>query len=56
MEKRIGTALMGALVLLVATALTEYLFYRQDQTKWVKRFEWRLHQEERKADELLATF
>lgn len=52
-RKKIWFVLAGALVLLVATALTEYLFYRQNEDIWVRRFEIRLHKEETRADEML---
>ena len=56
MKRKAFIVLFGAVLLLMATALTEYLFYRQDENTWVERFESRLHEQERKADHLLATF
>lgn len=56
MKRNAFIVLFGAVLLLMATALTEYLFYRQDENTWVERFESRLHEQERKADHLLATF
>ena len=55
MRKKIITTLFGAILLLVATGLTEYLFYRQDETTWVERFQKRLHRQEVIADEVLAS-
>ena len=55
MKRKAFIVLFGAVLLLMATALTEYLFYRQDENTWVERFESRLHEQERKADHLLAT-
>ncbi|MEG2556720.1 MAG: ATP-binding protein [Odoribacter sp.] len=56
MKKRAFIVLTLAFVLLGATALTEYLFYRQDENTWVERFEERLHEKEVQADHLLETF
>ena len=50
MKRKAFIVLFGAVLLLMATALTEYLFYRQDENTWVERFESRLHEQERKAD------
>lgn len=48
--------LFFALILLGATGLTEYLFYRQDETVWVQNFETRLHKQEEWADGILEAF
>ena len=39
MKRKAFIVLFGAVLLLMATALTEYLFYRQDENTWVERFE-----------------
>lgn len=56
MSKKAWIGFIVGLLILGATALTEYLFYRQEESTWVKRFESRLHNEEMKADKLLASF
>lgn len=56
MKKKAVVVLFFAFFLLLATALTEYIFYRQDENRWVERFEERLHQAEIQADETLAVF
>lgn len=35
MKRKAFIVLFGAVLLLMATALTEYLFYRQDENTWV---------------------
>lgn len=54
--KKIFVILFLAFVVLGATALTEYLFYRQNERVWVQKLEQRLHRQEKRADELLRTF
>lgn len=56
MKKKILITLFLAVILLGATALTEFLFYRQDEVRWVQNFENRLHQQEIGADEILESF
>lgn len=56
MRKKILSISFLALVGVVATALTEYLFYRQDERVWVKNLEERLHHQENRADEILRSF
>lgn len=56
MRKKAWISLILGLLVLGATALTEYLFYRQEEHTWVRRFEKRLHNEEEKTDQLLASF
>lgn len=56
MKRKAWVILVLGLLVLGLTSLTEYLFYRQEENTWVRRFEKRLHQEEVKADQLLATF
>lgn len=56
MNRKTIVTLFLAFVLLGATALTEYLFYRQDENVWVERFEDRLHGKEAVADETLRSF
>ena len=56
MKRKIAIILFLTLVLLIATALTEFLFYRQDEHTWVERFENRLHRQEVLADEILHSF
>lgn len=56
MKGKVLIVLLGALVLLAVTGLTEYLFYRQNETAWVERFEYRLHKQEQRADDILETF
>lgn len=53
MKKKIRNTLFLSFVLLGATALTEFLFYRQDENTWVRNFHDRLHQQELLADEIL---
>ena len=48
--------LFFATVLLGATSLTEFLFYRQDAKVWVEHIEDRLHKREVWADRILALF
>ena len=48
--------LFFATVLLGATSLTEFLFYRQDAKVWVEHIEDRLHKREVWADRILASF
>lgn len=56
MKRKAWVVLVLGLLVLGLTSLTEYLFYRQEENTWVRRFERRLHSEEVKADQLLATF
>ena len=56
MKRKAWVILALGLIVLGLTSLTEYLFYRQEENTWVRRFEMRLHREEMKADQLLATF
>lgn len=56
MNRKAIIILFLAFVLLGATALTEYLFYRQDENVWVEHFEDRLHRKEAVADETLSSF
>ena len=56
MKKKAFIILFLALVLLGATALTEFLFYRQDEKSWVQHFENRLHRQEQIADDILHSF
>lgn len=56
MKKRILIISFLALVVLGATALTEFLFYRQDENAWVRHIEDRLHRQEVLADEILDSF
>lgn len=56
MKKKVWISFILGLLVLGATALTEYLFYRQEENTWVKRFEDRLHDEETNADYMLASF
>ena len=56
MKRKAFIVLFGAVLLLMATALTEYLFYRQGGNTWGERFESRLHEKESKAGHLLAPF
>lgn len=56
MKKRVLIVLFLTIVLLGATGLTEYLFYRQDEKSWVQNFEKRLHKQEAWADNVLDTF
>lgn len=56
MKKKAWISLVLGLLVLGTTALTEYLFYRQEENTWVNRFENRLHAEEMKADQMLASF
>ncbi len=53
MKKKIWITLFLSVVLLGATVLTEFLFYRQDENTWVRNFQNRLHQQEILADEVL---
>ena len=57
MKRKAFIVLFGAVLLLMATALTEYLSIGRMRipTGW-NAFESRLHEQERKADHLLATF
>ena len=55
MKRKIWVILFLSVVLLGATALTEFLFYRQDENTWVRNFHNRLHQQEVLADEMLAS-
>ena len=43
-------------IVMGATALTEFLFYRQDENAWVRHIEERLHSQEALADEILHSF
>ena len=56
MKKKALIILFLAFVLLGATALTEFLFYRQDEKSWVQHFENRLHWQEQIADDILHSF
>lgn len=56
MKKRATVIFVSVVLLLVATGLTEYLFYRQDESVWVERFERYLHKQEAEADRVLASF
>ena len=56
MKKRALIVLFFACILLGATGLTEYLFYRQDEAVWVQNFENRLHKQEKWADDILKSF
>ena len=56
MRRKAWISFVLGLLVLGATALTEYLFYRQEEGAWVKRFENKLHAEEMKADAILASF
>ena len=54
--RKASVVLFFAVVLLGATGLTEFLFYRQDEKVWVQHFEARLHEQEAWADRMLASF
>lgn len=54
-RKKVSIVLFTAALLLIATGLTEYLFYRQDESRWVERFEYHLHRQEAEADEVLVS-
>ena len=56
MKKSALIVLFFAFMLLGATGLTEYLFYRQDESVWVQNFENLLHKQETWADEVLKSF
>jgi len=56
LKKRILILSFLVLVVLGATALTEYLFYHQDKQTWVRSLEERLHRKENQADEILHSF
>lgn len=56
MRRRLSIVLFAILILLTGTALTEYLFYRQDEHTWANHFIYRLHAEEEYVDEILKTF
>lgn len=56
MNKKAWVILILGLVVLGLTSLTEFLFYRQEANTWVRSFEKRLHNEEVRTDQLLATF
>lgn len=56
MKRRALIILFFAFILLGATGLTEYLFYRQDESVWVQHFETRLHRQEVWADGILKSF
>lgn len=57
MKKNKTLIIFAASILMVlGTALTEYVFARHKEDSWVKRFEKNLHNEEIKADERLALF
>lgn len=56
MKKNALIVLFFAFMLLGATGLTEYLFYRQDESVWVQNFENLLHKQETWADEILTSF
>ena len=49
MKRKAWVILALGLIVLGLTSLTEYLFYRQEENTWVRRFEMRLHREEMKA-------
>lgn len=55
-KKKILVIIFLTIVVLGATALTEYLFYRQDKRVWVQNLEERLHRQEKQADEILHSF
>lgn len=54
--KKIFIFLLLLLVVLGATVLTEFLFYRQDENTWVRHIQDRLHRQEALADETLNSF
>lgn len=56
MNKKVWIILFLTFVVLGGAALTEYLFYRQDEATWIKLFEERLHIKEVYADEILNSF
>lgn len=56
MKRKAWVILVLGLLVLGITSLTEYLFYRQEENMWVRSFEKRLHAEEMRTDQLLATF
>lgn len=56
MKRRISGILLLLLIVLGATILAECLFYRQDNGKWVRKLEERLHRQENRADEILRSF
>ncbi len=56
MKRKAFIVLFFAFILLGATGLTEYLFYRQDESVWVQNFEIRLHKQEVWADGILKSF
>lgn len=53
-NKRVYIVAFFAFVILLATVLTEQLFYRQDKQIWMRVLEERLHNQENKADEILS--
>lgn len=56
MKKKIAVISFSVILLLLVTGLTEYLFYRQDESVWVGRFEYYLHKQEAEADKILHSF
>lgn len=52
-NKRIFLVFLASLLLLAVTVCWEYVFDRQDEDVWVRRFEKRLHAKELQADKLL---
>lgn len=56
MRRRLSIVLFAIVLLLTGTALTEYLFYRQDENSWASHFTDRLHTEEERVDEILDSF
>lgn len=56
MRKKLSIVLLVVGVVSAGTALTEYLFYRQDANTWVSHFASRLQAEEERVDKILETF
>ena len=56
MKKKVLIILLLILTLSGITALTEFLFYKQDEKVWVEHIEYRLHQQEELADKILQSF
>ena len=55
-KKRVFVISFLIVIVLGATILTEYLFYRQNKQVWVHNLEERLHRQELRADEILHSF